>query len=359
MNSSPSASTPGWQFYARKWGPTVVTVIVLASAYYYFTQNNVLEKIDLARIQPIYLVALVGVRLVTFVVLGLILRLFVLHLGSQLDFTEWFGLSLAGALVNALTPLAGGAVIRAGYLKLRHSVSISRYVAVFAVTSLLNYLVSGGLGLVFLTYLSLTRSVALPWIPALILIGLIVGPLVLLLVPLERLPLPFKGRLRRVIGLMLEGWRDIRAKPVLLAQQVGLAAMMAILQGIGLWVGILALGERADLAGALLMGALINAWRVTPGPAFGVQEAIGGATAGLLDINPAVGALAVLLNRAAYGVCQFTLGVWYTSVLSRRLGQPLERAADAVTGSTLDQAASPPSPLSTSGEGKSSPAKTG
>ena len=77
----------------------------------------------------------------------------------------------------------------------------------------------------------------------------------------------------------------------------------------------------------LFIGVLVNAWRVTPGPAIGPGELVSGTGAWLVGIDPALGVTAALLNRAANWLLSFTLGVAFTYVLSRRLGRPLSEAA--------------------------------
>ncbi len=319
-----------WKYVLRRWGPILLTLMLLAGLYVYLRQSHMIEQIDFAHLRWEYLGLLVLVRLAVYGTLGLVLLVYTTQIGLRLDFTDWFGLSVAGALTNLLAPIAGGAVVRAAYLKLHYNLSVARYTSFVAVTALMNYVVAGVSGLTLLAILIPAGVITNPPIALLVMGALIAAPVILLAVPLERLPIPGKGRISRWIKAALAGWQEIRTKPLLLAELFALTMVLVALQGVSTYLGLTALGHPAPFLDTLFIGVAISAWRVTPTVGFGIQEVIGAAGAGLVGISPVEGFVSTLLNRFANWVVLFTSGPLYSYLLSRRLGQPLAQAAETV-----------------------------
>src|SRR5258705_9240574 len=103
---SSAAKTPvekqrvNWKHILRRWGPTVITLIIFALGYEYLRRSGLIEGIDLAKVRPEFLGLIVVIRILNLAVLGLMLDGFARHIGARLDFTEWFGLTIASSLVN-------------------------------------------------------------------------------------------------------------------------------------------------------------------------------------------------------------------------------------------------------------------
>jgi uncharacterized membrane protein YbhN (UPF0104 family) len=319
----------------RRWLPSLLSLLILGIAIYYLWQSDMFAQIDLSHPDWRWLAALVVLRVLSQGVIGYSEALYVAHLGASLTFVEWFGLSVASSVVNLLTPIAGGAVLRGGYYQLKYDLHLARYTPLLAATALINYLVSGVVGLVLLgLLLALGAGGAIPWAAPAILIALAVVPLAALVIPLERLPIPGKGRIVGWIRLALGGWTEIRTSPSLLLKQCGLIFLLQVLQGVSMIAGVWGLGLDAPPLPLFFVGIVLSAWRVTPAMGVGAKEVIATLAAPLVGLNPSLGLLGALASRLANWLCIFTLGPIFSLILTRRLGQSMgdiSRAARADT----------------------------
>jgi hypothetical protein len=268
-------------------------------------------------------------KVVMYYFIGLSQAYFTEFLGAKTNPVEWFGLAVAGSLVNFLTPVGGGAMVRSGYLKLRYKLPISRFSSLFAVTLLMNYLAGGIAGLALIVIFLLINT-PVPALAIAIITGLIVVPLIILSIPLERLPLPNIQQLqraRRIAMSALDGWKELRTAPSLLVIQFFLILALILVQAVGIHLGLASLGQPVDFLNTLFLGIMLGAWRVTPAPIIGAGEVVAMVIAPAAGITPAQALVAAVLARFANWVVMFTLGPVFSYLLSRRLGQPLASAA--------------------------------
>lgn len=305
--------------------PTLLSLIVLGLAVWYLWDSHLFDKIDLSHPRWGWLAALLALRLLSLGVIGYSEALFVQHLGAKLTFVEWFGLNVASSVINLVTPIAGGAVLRGGYYQLKHNLHMARFTPLLGAVALVNYFVSGVVGLILLGVLfALGAGGEVSWIAPTVLIVLIVGPVVAMVIPLEKLPVPGKGRIVGWIRLALEGWQEIRTAPDLLLKQCGLIFFVQVLQGLSMIVGVWGLGIDAPALPLFFVGIVLSAWRVTPAMGVGAKEVIATLAAPLVGLNPTLGLLGALATRLANWLVIFTLGPLFSYILSRRLGQSLE-----------------------------------
>jgi uncharacterized membrane protein YbhN (UPF0104 family) len=308
-----------WKKLLRRWGPTLLSLAVIGGVALFFARSGMLDAIDFENIEWRFFALMIPVRIVSVSLTGLIVAVFTAYLGVNLPFVEWFGLAFAGNLVNILTPFLGGGTTRAAYLKARYNFPISRFLALLAAGLLITYLVGGLIGFVLLLALVLSKGQPIPWLPLGLMAGMALGPALAMIIPLEKVPLPRKGRLMRWVHAMLEGWHDIRSSPALLLKQIALALVLQLANAISLDLGLRALGVRASLAYALFIGNLTNLGRVTPVVGPGIREAIAALGAELIGISAAHGLTAALLLRLATWVSVFTLGPPSLLILSKRV----------------------------------------
>jgi uncharacterized membrane protein YbhN (UPF0104 family) len=320
-----------WKQLLRRWGPTLLSMIVIGGIALLLTRTDMLKDIDFRAIRWEYIALMVPVRTLYFALGGLVMATYTAHLGQRLRFDEWFGLSMAATLINSITPMSGGMATRAGYLRARYGFPISHYTALQAATSLMAYFVGGLMGLILLLALALHTRQPIPWLPVGIMAAMAAGPLAVILLPLEKLPLPRSGRLIRWIQIALDGWREIRTSPALLIRQVELTVVMLLTQAVSIDLGLRALGEQAPFVQVLFIGLTTNLVRVTPIASLGLREAIAGVAAQLVSISAARGLAAAALMRVAGWVPLFTLGPIFLYILSRRVPflNPRMRAHDA------------------------------
>ncbi len=308
-----------WQVLLQRWGSTLLSLASIGGMILFFTRSGMLDAIEFDAIEWRFFMVMVPVRVANICLSGLIIAIFTAYLGIDLPIIEWLGLAFAGSLVNLLMPFLGGGTARATYLKTRYDFPISHFLALYAATVLITYLVGGTIGFVILLSLVSSKSQPIPWLPLGLLAGMALGPVVVAIIPLEKIPLPQNNRLMRWVHTGLTGWHEIRTSPSLLLKQIMLSLGLQLTNAISLDLGLRCLGVRASLIHSLFLGNLTDLGRVTPVIGPGTQEAIVALGADLIGINAAQGLVAALLLRLATWGAIFALGPPFLFILSRRV----------------------------------------
>lgn len=313
-------------------------VLIVCGMFWYLASNPgllaLLRDADLSVV-----CGLVALRMLLLVINGLFLRAFASKFRVHLVFKEWFGLSAMTSLGNYITPLSGGLVARAVYLRQRHGLSYAQFAALLTSNYLVIFGVVGILGVV--TTLSLESNLPGRWIVASFFGGTTVLISVLVTLPVRRLP--WTGFVGRSMNSAVEGWSLIRNDRALLRQLVAYTLCHILLNSLSFWWAYRSIGHMLSFAAALLT-SLMTAFSIliSLAPAnLGVQEAVISFSAELLGFGVGSGFVVALLIRAATLVVAFTLGPLFSFLLTRELsthtpnsgGQALD-GADAEGGTS-------------------------
>jgi uncharacterized membrane protein YbhN (UPF0104 family) len=173
----------------RKILPLAVFV-ACAFFLYSYVRNNLSDFTKISEISISYVMLIGCAGLAVLIVNGFLLKALTIDFGIDLNFFEYFSISVITSLGNIFLPMKGGAGFRAVYLKSRHDFDYSyflsslaaNYLVIFNITSVaalaflaLFYLYSGGLSLpVTLVFLGVAASTSwaiffpppsLEWIP--------------------------------------------------------------------------------------------------------------------------------------------------------------------------------------------------
>lgn len=299
---------------ARRYVSVLVFITILALIVLYLSHQQDLLK-SLSNITLSLAIALITLRLLIMGLNGLFLHIFALKFGVNLRSLEWFGLAAVTTMGNYITPLSGGLVVRAAYLKHRHHLPYVQFTTLLASNYIVMFWLIGIAGLVTLWWLGEISQTT--W-PILILFGGVVVAITIF-VFLPPLQLPEGNRLSNVINTLSEGWKHVRSDRILLTKLAVCTLLVILINGLSFWVGYLALGFQLSLLEAMLLG-LVAAFsifiNITPG-SFGIQEAMVSLSSELLGAGAGQGLLVVLLIRAATIVSAFTLGpifsIWLTA----------------------------------------------
>lgn len=296
--------------------PILAALLIMLGIGIYLTNHP--ETVDLLTNLSIKTaVVLILLRLIFLAINGLFLKLYAAKLGVILSFREWIGLPYMTTMGNYLTPLSGGMLARAAYLKSRHSLPFTHFATLLAANYLLTFWVAALFGLIIsLSYINRVNTV---WLLVAFFVIVWVGLTILLLFPIPQIP--GNHRLMGILNQGIEGWLTIKRDRRLMWSLIGLTVASVLLNGFAFWFAYQALNIPATVQAAMLV-SLSSVFSViitiTPGN-FGIREAFVSFTSELIGMGVGEGLLVALLIRASTLVSAFTLGPLFAFLLARNL----------------------------------------
>ena len=256
---------------------------------------------------------------------GLYLRIFAKKFSVDLHVKEWFGLAAVTAMGNYLTPLSGGLIARATYLKRRYGFPYGHFLAMLTANYMIAFAVIGVTGVVTLLTLDVTESFLWP-----ILLFFLVSLCAILLVLL--VPTPSIGSRYRWLLFVrhaMEGLHALRRDGALLGKLVALTFFSIAVGALLLFAAFQSTGSAVPFSSVLLIYLLTSytvLMNVTPGN-LGVQEVATSLAAAILGAGADAGLLASLVVRAVAILAAFTIGPIFSYLLSKEM-IPGSRAAN-------------------------------
>jgi uncharacterized membrane protein YbhN (UPF0104 family) len=262
-------------------------------------------------------VSLIILRLLFVGLNGLFLKLFAAKLDVHLNWYEWVGLPFVTTMGNYLTPLSGGMLARAAYLKNRHALSYTHFTTLLAANYLITFWVSTLTGLCLMPLL--WQQTHTPWLVLLFFV-LSWGTLsVVLLIPMPHF-LP-TNRLTTMLQQAATGWQAVRNDRHLMWQLVLLTIVSLLLNAAAFWLGYQALQVTVSAPAALMisLSTVFSALTtITPGN-FGIREAFISFMSEIVGVGVGTGLLVALLIRGSTLVSAFTLGPLFSVILAREV----------------------------------------
>jgi uncharacterized membrane protein YbhN (UPF0104 family) len=271
-------------------------------------------------------VLLVLMCVLSFGTSGLYLKVFAGKFGMYLRPREWFGLTVVTTMGNYLTPFSGGLIARASYLKHRHAFSYTRFLAMMAANYLIAFALISLTGIV--TLLTLPEKQDESWLVLIFFFATLITVWLVSIFP--SLTAGSKNRMVLLAQQATEGLDIIRRDPVLLGKLIVLTLMNILIGALLFYVAFISLGSMLPFRVALLIyllttfTLLIN---ITPGN-FGIQEAGTSMAAAILGAGVEMGLMASLIIRAATILSAFSLGPFFSYLLSKELIAKRDCGAD-------------------------------
>lgn len=275
-------------------GLVVFAVAVVWAVRYALEQQHTGPGIDLTN-WPLSVgvaVSLFGVMLIN----GLILRDLVAHFGVRLHTRAWLGLTLVGSLLNMVSPVRGGAALRAMYLKRVHGVPLSEVTTVLVGSTVCGLAVSAALGAIAIAALGVPGG-AYGTIALLssFLVAAILSVLLWASPPSLAGASPILARLTRVAA----GWRSLGERRGLLLRLYVWSGLAAVLHAAAFLLAF----RLASFEGAWLVPVASSAFArigtllaITPA-GLGIFEAFGVVSARIVGAETGAALLGVLAVR--------------------------------------------------------------
>lgn len=300
----------------RTWLISATVLSVVAIAAVLASQRHLFEHLE--HVGPITTIALIAAILLFKTSNGLLLRVIASKFGIALTAKEWFGLPLVTAMGNYITPLAGGMLARASYLKYRHSFPYAHFVSVIAASYLIYGWVAGIAGIA--ASVPLAEGPLPSWEPILFFAAMVLIISSCILIPAVRIP--GRNRVALFLNSAFDGWMLIRRDPVLLSRLALCTLVAVLMNGIAFWLAFDALSEGSAPFGMTFVISIFFSFsifiRVTPGN-LGVSEVITTLASEFLGMGAGIGFMASLLIRAASLIPIFTLGPLFSVLLAREV----------------------------------------
>lgn len=123
-----------------------VIFIIFFLIYFYINKEDFIKAF---RIDYKFLFVLLFIVTITFYLNGLFLKIIIKKFGINLNFLEFFGLSIISSWWNYFFPLRAGAGIRAFYLKKKYGFSYRNFFDIFLANYLIVFFISSLVWLVF------------------------------------------------------------------------------------------------------------------------------------------------------------------------------------------------------------------
>lgn len=304
------------RFFANAFALFLGAVAVAAIVVFLRSNNEIWQMLQNLTWGQIIL--LVVVRFLFLSLNGVLLYIIALKFGTKLKTQEWLGLAYTTSLFNYITPLSGGMIIRATYLKIKHEIPYAQFAAWLAATYFVIFFVTGAISA--LLSIRLTAVIYYAWILVALFLLMLVVIIVILSIPTFRFPT--SNRFFQMGNTALNGWESIKSDKALLARLTLFTFLLFFSNGVSFWLAYRSLDIPISLDAALIV-SLANIYSavisLTPGN-IGLQEAMVSILSELTGAGIEESLLSILLVRATTLVSVFTLGPLFSFLLARNLG---------------------------------------
>jgi len=296
----------------------IILVVVLAALTWYGVSHRS-EFARLATLRPLEAASLPALWVFLFLARGLRRRELLRHLGVKLSTREWFGLGVATNMLNLFTPLKGGAVVEAAYLRKKFRFPISLFGTFLLASEAIFFTVAAILGLIVSALMYLSHQQVDLRLVALFALAFSLGVALLALSP-SLLPRRH-NRLLAAIARALNGWKSVRSNGHLLLCVTALGVLSIAVHAARTYLAYRALSVHVEFVPVLLLAITVQFTalvKITPGN-LGIIEGAIAVTSSILGIGFEEGLAAAGVIRASSLLMVFTAGPLFTYLLGKEL----------------------------------------
>ncbi len=298
---------------ASKWFKLAITIcIMILFAVYVYRNRNTLEPLQYLKFKDMLM--LLFITILSFVPMAFQFKLFLEAFGLKLKTRQWFGLTLLNSFYNLFLPASTGIMVRAFYLKDKHSLSYTRYACLMAGSLLYVFLVSAATSLMLLLYQYLVKRMYYPKLMILSVLALILSVAFLWFFSFSNVSINTESARYKILGklrLLYEGMFQFREHKNLIKWVLLTQFVYTILTGVKLYLAFSFLDAKIDVATVVAAQALSVFTlfiQLTPGN-IGIREGIIGGLNSLTGVPMATSILAAGIDRVFNTVVIIVLGL--------------------------------------------------
>ena len=269
---------------------------------------------------------LLHISLVTFVIITILnllsgilngyqIKLFMRIFGISMSFLEWYPLAIMTTLANYL-PFQGGLITKGVYLKNLYNFPYSSYVAVSVARYVIAFFSMGSLGIIASLIIGLNSTTAV-WIFIFFVFLLALGLLLSLLSPKT---FEVKNKLMHNLMNILVGWKQITQQKLILMGLILVDIILLLLHAFRFFVSFVALGIAVPVSYCLFitpLAILLSLVSIVPG-ALGIREFIVGFQINLLGLRMQDGILASSLDRGIGMIWLCLIGAFCAVIFAKK-----------------------------------------
>lgn len=294
----------------------IITLIATLGLLTNYLINNFEDFKSISIASPSSLALLIILTILLYFSIGKRLDVLTETFEIKLSLLEAFKLSLATGFYNLITPLRGGTLIRAAYLKKKHNLNYKNFLASFYGMYVLTFLIAGLVGFSSLALLGKIKTQN--YILSIIFLSITI--LMSIIIIFSPKPKNHQNKILNSIIKLSSGWHKIskNKKTILLGILTTLSNFLII--SLMMILEFKIFGIKINLLTALVL-ASINSLSVlisiTPG-SLGIKEATLVLTASALGIPTSESIAVSILDRAIQTLTLFTLGPIFSYELTKK-----------------------------------------
>ncbi len=285
----------------RRWWPVLLGLLLMTPVLWIAARHVINGTAQLpapdSRNLPVFILLALALALVI-VCNGLVLRDLSAWFGTRLKAGAWLGVTLASSMLNIVSPVKGGAALRALYLQRMHGMSLTSVAGVLGVSFLFSIVSSAAVATIALLTMGIPGGTA-GAITLAASLAIVVTPIVLLLLapPVSKAQ---GNRMLRRAARLYDGWRSISRDPPIMRRLLAWNTLATVLHAVAFVCAFRLAGfdghwlVPVTSSAFARIGALVA---LTPA-GIGVYEAFGTVSAHIAGADAGPALIAVLIVRA-------------------------------------------------------------
>lgn len=271
----------------------IISIIMIALITLYLYKNPQIFN-EIKKLETIYIIPLIILTLISLYINGLFFK--IVSKPFKIELKEHFAISLATSFFNLITPFKGGAGIRAVYMKKKHKLNYSDFIASLFGTYIIIFLSSSLSALIIFLIIYLQYGIFN--IPSFLIFCVIFFGT--LFITKTKFQFKKENFISSNINKVLKGWKIINKDKKIIVKLVVLNITNIIIQTLIIKTAFQSIGVEIDLIKSLflsVMGTLAIFISITPG-SLGITESIYFISATILGISPGLSLIVALIIRA-------------------------------------------------------------